>query len=135
MIQEVAAANAEPPRPTDRAFTAVVCSGRSPRPGGSLGETGVVAALREVVRQCPFWMLVTVPCIFGAPCPTWPAEGDFVALQPCTIDREPTSSARLVGPIRDPEDIAQLSAWVRAGRWNIGLLPLRLRRNAFHRRG
>ena len=130
-----AAGNAEPPRPTERAFTAVVCSGCGPRPGGSLAETGVVGALREVVRQCPFGILVTVPCMFGAPCPAWPAEGVFVALQPCTIDREPICSARLVGPIRDPEDIARLSAWVQAGRWNVGLLPLRLRSNAFHRRG
>lgn len=135
MIQEAAAANAEPPRPTDRAFTAVVCSGCGPGLGGSLAEAGVVAALREVVRQCPFGILVTVPCMFGAPCPAWQAEGVFVALQPCTIHREPTCSARLVGPIRDPEDIAQLSAWVRAGRWNVGPLPLRLSRNVFHRRG
>ncbi|WP_122440442.1 hypothetical protein [Mycobacterium attenuatum] len=128
-----AAANAEPPHPTDRAFTAVVCGGCGTEQGDSPAET-VVAALRDVVRQCPLGVLVTVPCMFGDPCPAWLAEGVFVALQPCTIDREPTCSAHLVGPIRDPEDIAQLSAWVRAGRWNAGLLPVRLRRNAFHRR-
>lgn len=134
VLQE-AAVNAEPPYPTGRAFTVVVCSGCGTRPDGSSAEA-VLDALRDVIRQCPLGVLVTVPCLFGAPfCSAWPAEGVATALQPCTTDREPTCCAHLVGPIRDPEDIALLSAWVQEGRWDVGLLPLRLRRNAFHRQG
>lgn len=121
---------------------------RTPRTVPSLRWSAAAAGLNRVTHPRRRWSPRFVTSFGSArwgywslfpACSATPARRGwlrvfFVALQPCTIDREPTCSAHLVGPIRDPEDIAQLSAWVRAGRWNAGLLPVRLCRNAFHRR-
>ena len=88
----------------------------------------VLDTLRGAVRRCRHGMLVSVPCLFGAHvCSARPCTGVIAALQPCTPERTPNGSARVVGPIRDLVDAAALRAWVQAGRWNPGLLPSRLR--------
>lgn len=49
-------------------------------------------------------MLVSVPCLFGAPvCAARTSTEVIAALQPCT-DRAPNGSARVIGPIRDLVD-------------------------------
>jgi hypothetical protein len=93
----------------------------------------VLDTLRGAVRRCPHGVLVSASCLLGAPvCATRPSTGVLAVFQPCTTDRIPTGNARVVGPIRDLVDAAELRAWVQAGRWNPGLLPSRMRNPLHH---
>jgi hypothetical protein len=112
---------------TAEGFTVLVCTGCGTEQDEFPPEE-VLDTLRGAVRRCPHGMLVSVPCLFGAPvCAARTSTGVIAALQPCTTDRAPNGNVRVIGPIRDLVDAAQLRAWVQAGRWNPGLLPSRMR--------
>lgn len=108
-------------------FTMLVCTGCGAAHDDFPPEE-VLDTLRGAVRRCPHGILVSVSCLLGAPlCATRPSTGVIAAFQPCAPDRIPTENARVIGPIRDLVDAAELRAWVQAGRWNPGLLPSRMR--------
>ena len=112
---------------TAQGFTLLVCTGCGTEQDDFPPEE-VLDTLGGAVRRCPHGVLVSAPCLFGAAvCATRASIGVVAALQPCTTDRTPTGNARVIGPIRDLIDAAQLRAWVQAGRWNPGLLPSRMR--------
>ena len=112
---------------TAEGFTVLVCTGCGTKQDEFPPEE-VLDTLRGAVRRCPHGMLVSVPWLFGAPvCAARTSTGVIAALQPCTTDRATSGCARVIGPIRDLVDAAQLRAWVQAGRWNPGLLPSRMR--------
>ncbi len=109
-----------PGRATQRAFTAVVCTGCA----DDLA-TSVLEALRDTIGRCRHGVLVRADCMLGrficAVRPTGP--GVMVLLQPCSTDRKPTGPALRVGPIDAREDIETLCGWLERGDWSQHSLP------------
>jgi hypothetical protein len=110
-------------RPTDQAFTVVVCSACA----GGLGES-VLQHLGEGIRRCPDGMLVSAPCLLGTlTCAARPdGQGAMVLVQACSKDRVPQGIPRWVGPVRNRADADLVRAWIERGDWIVETLPRRL---------
>ena len=89
----------------DTGFTAVVCHSRACGSGDpATVASGLFAALRAAVRESRHGVLV----------------------QACDAERRPVASAVRVGPLRTAADVDVLTAWLRAGDLDPGLLPAHL---------
>ena len=87
----------------------------------------LLVALRDTVRASVHGILVTSGCLLGAvACRTRPS-GPLLLVQPCGVDRQPVGCAVLIGPLQDDADVAAVGAWLRDGRFDPRLLPVRLR--------
>lgn len=109
---------------TETGFTAFLCVA----PGCGHGDSGssaaaTLAALRSVVAAGRHGVLVCTGCLPGAGFCAARATAPIVLVQPCDIDRRPTTSAVLVGPLRTDTDIETLAAWLRRGCLDPGRLP------------
>jgi hypothetical protein len=79
-------------------------------------------------------VLVVSGCSLSPALCRFRAEGPVVVIQPCDIDRQPTSPLIRVGPIRTMSDVVAVRQWLRVGTLDADALPSHLsglHRNAF----
>lgn len=109
---------------TGRPFTVAVCT-----PCISAADAQLLQVLRESIRRCPHGVLVSTECLLGqVMCATRPANrGAILLLQPCSVDRIPTSAAHWIGPINSMTDMYVACDWISAGSWEHQALPCILR--------
>jgi len=70
--------------------------------------------------------MVSTGCPFGpVTCSDRPIA-PVVVVQPCDVDRRPTSSAVLIGSLRTSGDVDAVESWLRAGRLDPMYLPTHL---------
>lgn len=108
-------------------FTVVLCTA----PGCGLHDAATVTgrlvdALRGVVRESRFGVLVSTGCLLGGAACGLRATAPVVLVQPCDVERCPTAPAVRVGPLRTSADVATLAGWLRAGYLDAGRLPAHL---------
>ncbi|WP_422744412.1 hypothetical protein ACN27E_21035 [Mycobacterium sp. WMMD1722] len=111
-------------RYTERPFTVAVCSAC-----GTDQNSTLMPALRETVRNCPHAVLVATQCLLGQlTCATSNHKRGVVLLvQPCTVDRVPTSSVQWIGPVTTDADVTAACRWIANGVWDRNGLPMSLR--------
>lgn|GEM_PF-3262512 len=101
-------------------YTLIVCG--APVCHGEL--SGVVsAALRELVRDSRYGVLVVSGCTLGPVGCQLREVGPVVVVQPCDVERRPSRPAVRVGPIRAAEDIVAVRDWIRGASFDPALLP------------
>ncbi len=70
---------------------------------------------------------MSAPCLLGSAfCATRPGVGALVLVQPCAVDRTPSGPGHWIGPVVDGDDVGDVCAWIRQGRWDPADLPQRL---------
>ena len=111
----------------DTGFTAVVCHSRACGSGDpATVAAGLFAALRAAVRESRHGVLVRAGCQLGPSICGSRATAPMVLVQACDAERRPVASAVRVGPLRTAADVDALTAWLRAGDLDPGLLPAHL---------
>lgn len=112
---------------TNRPFTVAACAVCAP----DITEA-VMPKVKEVVRNCPHAVLVVTNCFLGtvADVSMGSGQGVLLVLQPCRVDRSPTSTLRWVGPVRTEAQARTVCGWIASGDWSRGSLPPTLRLQA-----
>ena len=111
------------PLGTKRPFTLAVCTRCGFEPDSEL-----MATLAETIRLCPHGVLVLTQCLLGQiTCATRHAtNGAMLLLQPCGVDRVPSTAAFWLGPVTKA-DTSVVCEWVATGIWDPARLPTHLR--------
>ncbi len=107
---------------TAEGFTILICAQES----CARRTSPVLTALGALVRSSRHGVLVRAGCPLGGSC-CGSSLGTYAVVQPCDRARIPTSPAVHVGPLRSPDDVADLAGWIHAGTYDHAGLPTRLR--------
>ncbi|WP_411136679.1 hypothetical protein [Streptomyces sp. C10] len=104
-----------------RPFTLVACTNCR-----EAVDSQVMDRLRHAVRSCHHGVMVTTGCL-GRLLDCHSTSGLYAAVQPCAVDRRPTGTPVLLGPIATEADAESVGAWLLAGMPGDGMLRVGLR--------
>jgi hypothetical protein len=104
-------------------YTAVVCAGVRCEKGAD----DLLDALRPLVRQHRYCVLIRAGCVLGVPTCRARGGGPLVCVQPCWSDRRPVGAPVLLGPVRTGADVQAVCQWLRSADLDPGTVPERFR--------